>query len=257
MGPMNKKYLVATIAVLAIIAFAFYTKNEDSKSLEGNNIGNSTQSTTTEEISVGTNERNDKGIASPQPLSPASQSTKDKAWSVFQSYLKAATNKDLEALKKYTYKLSTVCLDPAQKADCEARMGTVAFFGSTFDKKDFVNVWSDEDQIILATNYNDASDGEIYSRIRQIIYFLYDSGELKLLRFSPEQGFYLPKDFGSKEEIDKMLAIRTVDADQDGIEDYIESCIDKKDGCINTDPTKRDTDGNGLWDGIEVQLRKE
>ena len=53
------------------------------------------------------------------------------------------------------------------------------------------------------------------------------------------------------------MIIYTEDKDEDGIADYDEECLSSKerDICNKTSPKIRDTNGNGLWDGIEVLMK--
>ena len=57
-------------------------------------------------------------------------------------------------------------------------------------------------------------------------------------------------------ELSSVAAL--VDSDEDGIVDKDEKCegaaqYDPR--CTKTDPNKKDTDGNGWWDGIDAQLK--
>ena len=65
------------------------------------------------------------------------------------------------------------------------------------------------------------------------------------------------KGAANQEEVDTRLIIYTEDKDKDGIADYIEECIpaDIKDTCVPTNPKIRDTDGDGLWDGVEALMK--
>lgn len=189
---------------------------------------------------------------------PLSNAPKDLAWDFFQRYLAYNKNHNLEGVKSVVYKVAPVCDDPKTLIDCEARMGSAYSYGSALVKEDFVNVWEDTKQIILATDFQTQEDETAIGRNRAIIYFLKDElGNLKLLSFSPRKGAFTSKGAASEEELNTRIILYTEDRDEDGLEDYIEECIpaEIKDTCVPTDPKLRDTDGNGLWDGIEYLMK--
>lgn len=190
----------------------------------------------------------------------AKQSPKDQAWYLFQKYLAYNKQKNLAGVKSVVYKLSPLCESPDTVIDCEARMGSAYSYGNPLNKKDFVNVWSDEKQIILSTNFwtEDSDDMGVIGRFRSIIYFIKDeNGNLKLLSFSPTKGGATEKGTAGEEELSYRIIRYTEDNDQDGIEDYTEECLAVKEGqtCLKTDPTIRDTDNDGFWDGVEVLMK--
>lgn len=196
---------------------------------------------------------------------PLSNDPKDVAWALFQKYLQFNKDQNLEGVKSVVYKISSVCNDPKDTIDCKARMGNAYKYGSALKKEDFVNVWSDEKQIILSTDFKSQEDDYTASRARSIIFFIKDetgnqpAGEtsLKMLSFSPFKGATTPKGTASEQEVKDRLIIYTEDTDQDGIADYIEQCIpaDTKDTCIPTNPKIRDTYGDGYWDGIRALMK--
>lgn len=189
---------------------------------------------------------------------PFSSAPKDVAWALFQKYLEYNKDQNLEGVKSVVYKVAAVCNDPKTLIDCKARMGAAYSYGSTLKKEDFTNIWSDEKQIILSTDFEVEEDDVSIGRTRSIIFFVKDeAGDLKMLSFSPSKGAVASKDTAaSRQEIDDRLIIYTEDKDQDGIADYHEQCLDAttEEVCIKTDPKLRDTNGNGLWDGVETLI---
>lgn len=243
-----------TILILALLIIAFvlltYFKNKPTDPTI------SLESIDTVEISSSTVETN-----TPNAIS-ADASIKDKSWAVLQKYVEFAKNKNIEGVKSLSYQLTDSCKNYSteeEKKDCDARMSTVAFFGGAFAKKDFVHIWSDNRQIILATDFRIEENEEAISKTRSMIYFVIDSGVIKVLKFDPAKGSIMKKTSEiTKEERDRKLLEFTTDADMDGIEDYLEKClsISQDSSCIKTDPTKKDSDGDGFWDGIEALFYK-
>jgi len=187
-----------------------------------------------------------------------SNNPKDIAWTAFQKYLKYNKEQNLEGVKSVVYKVAPICEDLKDIIDCKARMSSAYAYGGALEKKDFVNIWSDEKQIILATNFKIQEDDSILGRHRAIIFFVKDNESLKLLSFSPFKGATVSKGVASREEIDDRLIIYTEDKDEDGIADYDEECLSPKEGevCVKTNPKIRDTDGDGLWVGVQALMTK-
>lgn len=184
---------------------------------------------------------------------------KDIAWTVFQEYLSYNQIQDLNGVESIVYKVAPVCADEKTIIDCKARMGTAYSYGSILKEEDFINVWSDKRQIILATDFWTESIPALdqYGRFRSIIFLIKgDDGKWKLLSFSPTAGGVTTKGTATEEEVDERIIRYTEDNDLDGRPDYEEECLSVKEGqtCIKTDPKLRDTDGDGLWDGVQVLI---
>jgi len=137
---------------------------------------------------------------------------KEKAWNVFKNYLENAYEHDLPGLRMLSHQISNTCNNPEMKDACFSLMDNVYFIGSSFVKDDFKNIWSDEKQIILATDYRQISIEAlgINELVRNVIYFTIDkNGNPKILSFNDTES----KDFN---------------------------------------PIIKDTDGDSWWEGIEV-----
>ena len=189
-------------------------------------------------------------------------SEKDRAWLVLEQYLRAAKKHEVETIKQLSYQIGDSCAKYGQTAssteDCDRRMDTVAFFGSTLKKSDFKNMWSDSKQIILTTELERMDNATLASLSKAIIYFVVDkNGTIKLLKFNDSVGISIMKENRSMEEIDGYLNKVMADEDLDGKLDEIELCIGQPEICIKTDPKQRDTDGDGFWDGTEAQFYEE
>lgn len=184
---------------------------------------------------------------------------KNIAWAVFQEYLSYNQNQDLDGVKSIVYKVAPVCASEETLIDCKARMGTAYSYGSVLKEEDFINVWSDKKQIILATDFWTESIPVLdqYGRFRSIIFLIKgEDGEWKILSFSPTAGGVTTKGTATEEEVNERVVRYTEDNDLDGRPDYEEECLSVKEGqtCIKTDPKLRDTDGDGLWDGVQVLI---
>jgi len=198
-------------------------------------------------------------IVSEQTL-PLSNNPKDLAWAVFSKYLGYNKDQNLEGVKSVVYKVAPVCNDAKTLIDCKARMDLAYSYGSALKKADFVNVWSDEKQIILATDFwlESSKDLDQYGRFRSIIFFIKGTdGAWKLLSFSPTKGGATNKGSASQEEVDDRIIRYTEDNDKDGMADYEEECLTKPGDltCTKTSPKIRDTNGDGWWDGVEALMK--
>jgi len=246
----NKKIIIVVGVVVFIGALFFIFKNVSLAPVE-NGEETSVNKTETEKIKFDPNV--------PNQTLPLSNTPQDLAWQLFQKYLDYNKNHNLEGVKSVVYRVAPVCNDTKTLIDCEARMGSAYSYGSVLKKEDFVNVWEDGKQIILATNFEIQTSDNIMGRNRAIIYFIKDElGNLKLLSFSPRKGVIIDKGTASEEELSDRIIRYTEDNDEDGIADYQEECLSVKEGetCLPTNPKLRDTDGNGLWDGVEVLINQ-
>lgn len=248
---MNKKILYIVGGVLIVFALFFLFKNISFAPVAETAPENKTENNV-EKIKINPE-------ISEQTL-PFSNEPKDKAWALFSKYLSYNKEQNLEGVKSVVYKIASVCEDPKTLIDCKARMGSAYSYGSTLKKENFTNVWSDEKQIILATDFwtESSKDLDQYGRFRSIIFFVKGAdNEWKLLSFSPTKGGATNKGAANQEEVDARLIRYTEDNDKDGMPDYEEECIHKPGDltCIKTSPKLRDTNGDGWWDGVEALMK--
>jgi hypothetical protein len=183
------------------------------------------------------------------------------AWAALGSYMNALKIHDIQALEQVTYKLSSACADPKQVATCNARMDHALEIANSFKKEDFKNIWFDDRQMILSTDWHTEESDIAIGEAREAIYFVRDvNGDPKVLYFTqPEEivySFIDPKQ--TKSELTSRLKTRITDSDKDGLSDEVETCTyesaDPK-TCVKTDPEMPDTDGNGWWDSFEQYLK--
>lgn len=248
---MNKKIIII-IGVLVLILILFFVFKNVSFAPMTETPQEETPKSNVEKIKI---EPNIPGITLPLSNAP-----EDVAWAVFQKYLGYNKDQNLEGVRSMVYKVASVCNDPKTTIDCKARMGSAYQYGSALKKEDFVNVWSDEKQIILSTDFwlESSKDLDQYGRFRSIIFFIKGTdGSWKLLSFSPTKGGATNKGAASQEEVDARLIRYTEDNDKDGIADYEEECLNKPDdlSCVKTNTKIRDTNGDGFWDGVEALMK--
>jgi hypothetical protein len=238
------KKLTAVIIVLAIGGAIFWA----TKNFSANPTSTTESQTEVSKIKI-------DPVLSGQTL-PLSNDPKDIAWNLFQKYVSYNKIKDLNGVKSVVYKIASVCEDPKTRIDCEARMALAYSYGSAIKKESLTNLWEDNKQIILSSDFQIKEDNTAIGRNRIILFFVKTDSGLKLLSFSPFKGAVADKGTASKEELLERLSIYTEDFDQDGISDYDEQCLRAvaEVGCVKTDPKNRDTDGDGFWDGIQALM---
>jgi hypothetical protein len=185
----------------------------------------------------------------------------EKAWATFLSYRQAVKNHDLSALMQVVYTVSDACKDPKQFTECKTRMDKAAEETKDFTRSEFKNVWYDNKQIILSTDWHVEQTDVALAEARKVIYFVIDSiGTPKVLFFTqPEELVYSFLDPNTtKEKLITRLQERIIDTDMDGISNEVETCTyqsaDPK-TCVKTDPNNKDSNGNGWWDSIEKYIK--
>lgn len=248
---MNKKIILILLAVVLVAGGVYFINSKKVAPID-TPVENIEQP---EEQIV----QNTQGTSTPasKPATPGKEATKTLAWDLFQKYLSYNKVGDLSGVKSSVYKISEVCDMATPNQECKDRMQSAYSYGSVLKKEEFKNVWYDERQIILSTDFWTENSTEMgaYGRFRAIIFFIKDeSGSWKMLSFSPFKGsIATKKEFGEKAEAEVKL--QSDDSDMDGVSDYEEKCLDKnRPNCTKTDPNKRDTDGDGLWDGVEALM---
>ncbi|MDB5194170.1 MAG: hypothetical protein JWN50_184 [Parcubacteria group bacterium] len=245
---MQKKIIVIALIILMGAGFIAYRKHA---------------STTAPTLSSASSYTQDPGTAVSIMGTAASSSLATESWNVFQAYMNAVKNHDLEALSGSSYKLSDACLDSTQLPTCTSRMDAVYGIIKNFKKSDFTNVVYDDRQIILTTDWHLETSDVAIGEARQAIYFVRTTtGAPKVLYFTqPEEIVYSFKDatMATSTLIDR-LKVRITDSDQDALENEVETCTyegaaSSTPPCVQTDPNKKDTNGNGWWDSIDAHLK--
>ena len=247
---MNKKIIFSLLAVILVAGSVYFINSKKAEPVDtplitseqpGEQIVQNAQSTST---------------APTTPTTSEKEAIKNMAWSLFQKYLSYNKESNLAGVKSSVYKISEVCNMETPNQECKDRMQSAYSYGSVLKSQEFKNVWYDEKQIIISTDFWTENSPEVgaYGRFRAIIFFVKDqSGNWKMLSFSPFKGSITStKEF--KEGAEAQAKIQSDDLDMDGLADFDEECKDGNRACLKTDPKKRDTDGNGLWDGVEALM---
>jgi hypothetical protein len=183
-------------------------------------------------------------------------------WKVFEQYLVYAKNHDKVALATLSYKVSDTCADSKQEKECFEKMDAVYAIGSKLKQGDFVNVLEDDKQAILSTNYTRVTSETELSATKAVIVFIKDDkGNPKLASLKPNETWVVNRTSTSTvSALETKLEGMLVDTDNDGKTDELELCIFPNNyvvfSCEKTDPTKKDSNTNGYWDGVESYLSK-
>lgn len=183
---------------------------------------------------------------------PAAISLKASAWQVFQDYIAAAKAHDLAKVKALSYQTSKDCV--TLTSACKDRLDNAYNFGVAFKLPQFTHIIYDDKQLILYGNYAEDLTGGSPSRVREVLYFVRDGDNIKFLSLNPFQGSVVLRDEGmATSTIEARLMDLTIDTDGDTIPDSLENCADQitSEDCVKTNPTKKDTNGNGWWDSTE------
>jgi hypothetical protein len=177
----------------------------------------------------------------------------NESWAVFESYRAAAKDKDLDKLREVAYQISATCQDEAQRAECDKLMEGVYNFIKDYRQEEFSLLGRDRKQVILATPYFYALEGEAPSATRAVLYFVRNEGKLNFLSVNPFQGTIVLRNDEATSTVEAMIEEMIADTDKDGMPDKTERCEDNTPGveCVKTNPNRRDTNGNGWWDSIE------
>ncbi|HEY4511456.1 MAG TPA: hypothetical protein VJH55_01310 [Candidatus Paceibacterota bacterium] len=180
----------------------------------------------------------------------------EMAWRVFDTFLKAVKDHDIETVKRVSHQVSEQCTDPTREKECFMLMDNVHILGSAIKKEDFTIVWSDAKQLILSTPFKRYADDKVAGYGQGVMYFTKVGGEHKILSYNPGRAAALALEGTSGDDatLEKKLQEMIKDSDKDGLSDQFETCAGDYAniaGCKETNPQKRDTDGDGWWDGIE------
>ncbi len=256
----NKIFIfIGALVVVIVVFFGISNSNKRAQAPTVSDIAPITAEDGTPPKAVATNPI----VETPKSSTETASTVKKSAWAVFQQYLAFAKVHNFVGLKSVAHQTSDTCNDPIKTTECNDLMTGVYDIGIKFVEKDFSIVWFDSKQIILSTDFQTESGDTTRSLVRKIIYFTRDSkGVPKVLSFStPDEVTYAVINKSepiATSTIDARLEFRIKDSDQDGAPDEVETCSYQgaPSDCIKTDPNKRDSIGDGWWDGIRALIRK-
>ncbi len=190
------------------------------------------------------------------PISLNESQVQTLAWNTFAGYVAALKAHDLPALTSLSYQLSETCKDQKQIKDCYAKMDIVYDILKNFKQDEFTHVAYDEKQIIISSDWHVEQSDLAYGKARKVVYLTRKAdGSAQLLSVTlPEEIIYtlIAKD-DTPATLEKEVTTRIIDTDGDMLVDEVENCTypNAPKTCVKTDPTKKDTDGNGWWDSID------
>ena len=197
--------------------------------------------------------------ATPLPI-PTSVTTPGRidpelGWSLYQGYLERLKLGDVEGasvLAKLPFDWD-MCMAQMDEEACLEVLEQAYQEGAQIQRDDLVQVWADENQLIMATeptvHPQGESGGESASyAIRHLMFIRDRAGEIKFLMLRTMEWTTGPSGVAESEHL-----ARLTDSDQDGLSDYEENCAESDPPCEQpTEVLVQDSDGDGFWDGIEV-----
>lgn len=255
---MNKQ-LLAALAVLIIVIFGIFLLTQRDGSLPvapapaTTTAGASTATTTPTPATTTV-----KSIITSIFKPTAAVFDPRDPWQVLAKYFSYAKAHDIAGIKSLSYQQSTACSNAKKQEECFALIDGVYAFKDRLKPDLFPEKREDAKQLaLLGPIVKDDSLGYGYKQ-GIIIFTKTAAGELRLLTFNPDRGWYLMVDSADQNIEGHESRVRTMmeDADQDLKDDREEACVGEADDCVITDVTKRDTDGDGWWDGVEKYFYK-
>ncbi len=172
-------------------------------------------------------------------VSAQAQISSSDPWAVFDKYKAYANAHDEAGMNSLSHIQSPKC---GGGEECDSMFALLGSFLNSVNKADYTDRWEDSKQAILTGGLKKSSTAGDASVTRNSLLFTKDSlGNLKFLTMV---------------SYSNMEAAMT-DSDKDGLTDQEEKCEGTskyRGNCKVTDPAKRDSDGDGWWDGIEARF---
>src|SRR3989338_9834591 len=180
-------------------------------------------------------------------------------WVAFDKVLSSEKNHDINGINSASFKAFDC--GTATVGACSSIMDFLYRAQSVLIKSDFVNKWEDGKQIIFSSKPMKTDTATSKGYKVSFIYFVKEatSGTVRLLAVKPNVRFSydtVNTDLTTS-QIEKELQNMMFDSDLDGLTDLEENCEGAKQiekTCSTTDKDKRDSNGNGWWDGVEILL---
>jgi len=253
---ISTKKIISIISILVLISSIIFFANRKSENpVEKTSFVEVASTDKTESVSVVPSAITQSNTANQKTVLNAQD-----AWNVFQKYIQAARTHDISSLEAVAFSLSATCTNPNLRKECFVLMDGVYNIGKSFFQSDYKNFMYDSKQAILYTDSRVESTETKTALVRGYIYFGRDTrGNLKLLALDPSRGLSVDTGTSTLAVLEKKLIEMSIDKDMDTVFDLQELCIDSigKDvvGCIKTNPLKKDSLGDGWWDGVRIFLR--
>ncbi len=141
------------------------------------------------------------------------------AYSTFERYINYARSHDLVGLETVSYKISATCSDPTQEQKCFELMDNVAKVGALVKESDFKNVFSDDKQIVIFTDFRTLSEPPLNNEpVRFVLFFVRDENKQP-----------------------KVLGLKLCHPD-----------VGTPSNCVETNLFRSDKNNNGWWDEVEA-----
>jgi hypothetical protein len=255
---MKKNYIIVAVCILlAVLIYGGFT-------LKGDKAGqnNSNEQEIVDNSTVIEDKNTSSTPTEPKPVSPEiSTPIVDQLWKIFSQYLEFAKNQDRDNLKTVSYQLSQSCTPTPVTDECKSKMSAVYEAGKYITRNDFAEVWSDQKQAIVLSEAKKMEDSQSVGYQKSILVFAKNSqGQYGLLALDPQRSWLAKKSATTtNESLYKTVSDSMIDTDKDGVTDDFEKCIFPDSilvisECIKTDPAKRDTNGDGWWDGVGMYI---
>lgn len=255
---MKKNYIIVAVCIIfAILLYGGFT-------LKGNKAG---QDNSISEVNVDSpssiDDKNsfNTSTSSNQISSEISSPTSEQLWKIFSQYLDFAKAQDRDNLKKVSYQLSQSCASTPITSECKSKMSAVYEAGKAITRNDFAEIWSDQRQAIVSSEAKKIEDSQSVGYQKSVIVFARNSqGQFGILAIDPQRSWLVKKNATTtNESLYKRVSDSMIDTDKDGVTDDFEKCIFPDSllilsECKKTDPVKRDTNGDGWWDGVGMYI---
>lgn len=195
----------------------------------------------------------------PAPVNTSNSSTSSVTvdlWSIFDQSTLALKNADVAAYNKVVYDQ----IPPEESSHFASFAPFLYEEASKTNKAAYIHKWQDDKQAIYTTNPVKRDDEKTYGYSRSSIMFINSAGSWKILVDAPDRGWNVSKSGTNKTaaQVEADLQAMMLDTDKDGLTDQEETCTGGQaynPKCVKSDPAKRDTNGNGYWDGIEAKMK--
>ena len=181
-------------------------------------------------------------------------------WPSFEKFKTFVEVRDQVGMNSVSYNQYSSCRN---EQECESFFNLFSLGVSSVNKEDYAFQYEDEKQIILTSDFRKSKNEEDTIYTKYFLFFTKENGEIKFLGGNHEGEAYIAEGSESltEEQIDADLKAKLADTDTDGLIDSKENCENYSQryeaNCLKNDPLKKDTDGDGWWDGIQNEFIKQ